>query len=310
MVDILGFLRSHRSWWLFAAPVLMLVWFLKVDPDHGPQLLTQLQSYVSPFLALTFAYLGRKALIRGDAKDAWDKARDGSLPNAVLVLSVAILSAVLFFGFSLRAMSAPLPPGAVQHLPTLSAEIDARWQHLPLRSALAAQIEQESNWKTHAELKTSREYGFGLGQFTRAYKADGSVRFDAWREMRASDPSLRGWTWAKRFDPTYQLRAVVLKNRGNYAKLRPGAQDGYNALAMADAAYNCGLGCVQARRRLCAQVPGCDPRQWFGHVALRSTQSKAKWHGYGLSAHDITNQHVKNAMVVRRPKYAAYFKEA
>jgi membrane-bound lytic murein transglycosylase MltF len=98
---------------------------------------------------------------------------------------------------------------------------------------------------------------------------------------------------------------MTIKNRITYKKIRPLVDDDYDALAMMDAAYNCGLGCVQARRRLCAQVAGCDPDRWFGHVERHSAQSKVKWKGYGLSAHDITVQHARNVMVVRRPKYAA-----
>lgn len=78
---------------------------------------------------------------------------------------------------------------------------------------------------------------------------------------------------------------------------------------MCDAAYNGGLGGVYAERRLCAAAPACNPDRWFGNVEQHSTKSRAKWHGYGASAFEINRTHVKNVMVVRRPKYAAWFGE-
>ena len=310
MLDIVGRIKSYRSWWLVVIPVAVLLWFLKTDPDGGLQLGTQLQALVSPFLALLFSYVARKAIIPGDAKSAWVRATEGSLSSAIQVLAVALLTGMLFLGFSPRAMSSELPNSASKNLPVLTAELNKYWASMPYRSILAAQVEQESLWKERAELKTSREYGFGLGQFTQAYRSDGRLRFDAMAEIRAMHGSLAGWNWANRFNPTYQLRAVALKNKGNFQRFNTVVPNKASASAMMDAAYNCGIGCVQARRRMCAQVEGCIPTRWFGHVERYSAQSKTKWHGYGKSAHEITNEHVRNVMIVRRAKYKGYFREA
>lgn len=296
------FFRGHRFWVMWAGAALVLLWFWKTDPDGGAQLAVQLQSMLWAVVAAGPVYVIRRALI--DQVRSWGAARralENPIGAGLVFLGLCLLTGMLFMSMSARA--APLPAGAVQHLPTLLAEIDARWPGLVMPSVLAAQVEQESGWKVTATLKTNREEGAGLGQFTRAYRADGSLRFDALAETRALDPALSGWTWANRFDPVYQLRGVVVKNRTTFNRLRPLLDDDQNALAMMDAAFNGGLTGVLAERRLCSQVDGCDPDKWFGHVELHSTKSRAKWHGYGLSAFDINRQHVRNVMVVRRAKY-------
>ncbi|WP_065202700.1 hypothetical protein [Chromobacterium subtsugae] len=205
-------------------------------------------------------------------------------------------------------MAAGLSAGALALLPLLNTAVTQHWPDMPSRSVLAAQVEQESGWRVNAKLQTSRELGAGLGQFTKAYKADGSVRFDAIREMVVAHPELRGWSWANAYDPRYQLPAIVLKNRGNYQLIRWAASDA-DRLAMMDAAYNSGLGGVIQRRRKCANTSGCQPGVWFGNLERSSAQSKARHAGYGQSFADITNTHVRNVMVVRRGKYRAYFGE-
>jgi len=188
----------------------------------------------------------------------------------------------------------------VTHLHTQQAEIAARWPGMGMTSMLGALVEQESGWRERATLKTSREEGVGLGQFPRACTADGRLRFDALAEVSRLNPSLAAWTLANRHDLRLQLRAVLVKVRACH--VRP-VRDDYNALAMCDAARHGGEGGVMAERRLCAQVPGCDPGRWFGHVEHHSTKSRTKWQGYGLSAYDINRTHVRNVMVVRRAKY-------
>ncbi|UTH72812.1 hypothetical protein [Chromobacterium sp. IIBBL 290-4] len=206
-------------------------------------------------------------------------------------------------------MAAGLSAAALALLPVLAGAIAQNWPQLGSPSVLAAQVEQESGWRAQATLRTKRELGAGLGQFTKAYRADGSVRFDAISDMAAAYPELRGWSWANAYDARYQLTALVLKNRGNYRLIRWAASED-DRLAMMDAAYNSGLGGVIARRTLCSRMPGCLPGRWFGHLERSSAQSRVRQAGYGQSFADITNTHVRNVMVTRRSKYQAYFGEA
>lgn len=303
-------MKSHRLWVMWGAALAVVLWFLFTDPDGGLQLRAQLQGLLGIIVAAPVVYLLRRALMdQARGRIALQRAMDSPIGAGLVFLGLAVLTGLLFLAVSPRALAAPLPAGAVQHLPVLAGEIDSAWPALPMRSMLAAQVEQESLWKPNARLKTAREYGFGLGQFTIAYRADGSERFNAWREVQDLDPALAGWKWADRYDVRLQLRAVVVKNRACFARLRPLVDDDYNALAMCDAAYNGGLGGLYSERRLCAAAEGCDPDRWFGHVERHSGKSRAKWNGYGKSAFEINREHVRNVMVVRRTKYAAWFGE-
>jgi len=200
---------------------------------------------------------------------------------------------------------ADLPPRAVQYLPALKAEITTRWPDMPLPSALAAQVEQETCpslksakcWNPRTELKTDREYGFGLGQLTV------TSRFNAWEEVKTMDRGLAGWTWEGRYDPVLQLRALVVKDRFNWRRFPDAA--GIDRLAFALAAYNGGVGGVMSDRRICMATSGCDPGQWFGHVEKTSLKARAKVQGYGKSFFDINREYVMNVLNVRRAKYVA-----
>lgn len=296
--------KSVRFWVLWVAVLVVGGWYLAGDPSGGLQVTEQLRTLVGVLVAAPVVYALRRAFaeaVRG--KDLAEQIRCGNVAAGLAYLGLCLLTGLLFLAVAPRAFAAPMPPGAVTHLPTLQAEIAARWPGMGMPSMLGALVEQESGWRERATLKTSREEGVGLGQFTRAYTADGRLRFDALAEVSRLDPSLAAWTWANRYDPRLQLRAVVVKVRTCHARLARLVRDDYNALAMCDAAYNGGEGGVMSERRLCAQVAGCDPGRWFGHVEHYSTKSRAKWQGYGLSAYDINRTHVRNVMVVRRAKY-------
>lgn len=210
-----------------------------------------------------------------------------------------------------------IPPLAAIYLPVLLAVQQTVWPDSPLPSMLAAQVEQESCispthskcWSPRAELKTSREYGFGVGQITRAYNADGSVRFDKFSELRAAHASLRAWTWENRYDARYQFIALVEMDKAIYGRVA-GAGTTLDRLAFTLAAYNGGEGGVMQDRTLCRRTPGCDAARWYGHVEHRSLKSRTKWKGYGKSAFEINREYVHNILVVRRPKYVPHMGRA
>jgi len=189
---------------------------------------------------------------------------------------------------------------ATPFLPILTAAVAEIWPAAPLLSYFAAKVEQESLWNPRATLRTSREWGAGLGQFTVAYRADGSILFDKMAEVRALDPGLAGWT--DRYDPVYQLRAMVVLDRAIHRRLGTYATV-YDGLSFSASAYNGGEGGLAQDRRLCANTAGCDPSRWRDHVELTSTKSRVKWQGYGQSAYDINRGYVHNVLYVRRHKY-------
>lgn len=205
-----------------------------------------------------------------------------------------------------------LPPLAIQYLPVLEQEIDLRWPDAPLRSMLAAQVEQETCrslthskcWSPYAELKTDREYGFGLGQITI------TKEFDNFLVAKKLDFTLKEWNWENRYDAEFQLRTLVLTNRFNYGKfdwiLNP-----IHRLAFSTAAYNGGLGGTFADRRICRAMPieDCDPDIWFDNVEHTSRKAKVAKAGYGKSFFEINREYVKNILLVRRFKYVSVLGE-
>jgi hypothetical protein len=304
-----------RHGWLAAVVLVVLAWFWHSDPDGGLQLLVQTQTLVGVFVAAPLAYVLRRFFAEARSRDAARKAMENPVGAGLVFVGLCILAGMLFLALVPRALASPgigagsgdakLPGLASRDLPVLQQEIKARWPGMPIPSMLAALVEQESRWNPMATLKTDREEGAGYGQFTRAYRADGSLRFDALAEVASADASLAGWAWADRYNPRMQLRAVTVKVRDCHRRVRQLVGDDYNALAMCDAAYNGGEGGVMAERRLCTQATNCNPRIWFANVEHYSTKSRVKWRGYGASAFEINRTHVRNVMVVRRHKYVA-----
>lgn len=197
-----------------------------------------------------------------------------------------------------------LPSLANVYLPLLTAQVLAFWPNMPAPSTLAAQIEQETCislthskcWNPKAELKTSREYGFGLGQLTVTPK------FDNFKAAKTWDKSLAGWRWEDRFDPTMQLRALVIYDRNLYNAIGPVATE-EDRLAFTFSAYNGGLGGVNKDRQVCRNTPGCNPNRWFGHVEQHSFRARTAVAGYGQSFFDINRGYVRNVLYVRRQRY-------
>lgn len=310
-------IRSFRFWIMWVAAAFVVGWYFATDPDGGRETIQRLQHLLWLAVIALPVYLLRRVLVDGRAIPAYRKALQSPVGAGMVYLGIAIVTAALVLVLGARANATPLPPRALEALPVLDAEISARWPAMPLRSVLGALIEQETCpslkhakcWNPRTELKTHREYGFGLGQLTVAYRADGSERFNAFREVKALDRSLAGWTWENRYDARMQLRAIVVMNRDCFRRLSSLVEDSYQVMAMCDAAYNGGYGGLLSDRRLCAARAGCDPDRWFGHVELTSNKSRVKWQGYGMSAYEINRHHVRAVMVTRRPKYAEWWGE-
>jgi hypothetical protein len=219
---------------------------------------------------------------------------------------------LLLYLFSV-AVSASIPnnpPNAKLYLPTLKQELVTYWPEIKPYSVFAAQVEQESCislkhkrcWNPKVELKTSREYGFGLGQLTVTSK------FNAYEEVKRLDKSMASWKWEDRFNPSYQLRAIVLKNRSNYNRLKGFSKDPDTVLAFTMAAYNGGVGGLMKDRTLCIYTKGCDPTKWWGNVERTSNKSKVPVKGYGMSFFDINREYVRHTIRLkpRRAKYVPY----
>lgn len=199
-----------------------------------------------------------------------------------------------------------LPKLATLYIPVLLAQVTALWPEMPAPSMLAAQVEQETCvtltsskcWNPRAELKTAREYGFGLGQLTVTPK------FNNFEAAKTWDKSLARWQWSDRFDPKMQLGALVAYDRNLYRSIRFGATD-TDRLAFMFSAYNGGLGGVLKDRALCDHTRGCNPDVWFGNVEHTSFRAKTAVTGYGQSFFQINRGYVANVVppTSRREKY-------
>lgn len=163
-------------------------------------------------------------------------------------------------------------------------------------------------WNPASKLDTKRELGAGLGQITKAYNPDGSIRFDALTELKLKHPKeLKELTWQNVFTrPDLQIKAVVLKSRDNYTQYYTGKVDQYNALAFGDAAYNGGIGGLNRDRRACNLQSTCNPDIWFGNVELYCTKSKAPLYGT-RQACDINRHHVQGVLLIRSTKYKNFW---
>ncbi len=304
-----------RTVFLLLGTLLVFGVLLATDPDQG--LLTGFWALqvARGVVAVAFAHLARKALFdypEADARTLFREARRSATGAGLALIAHAIVIAALvtLFGSVARA---DVPPLARTYLPMLQAEQQARWPDHPWPPVLGGMVEQETCitlrhsrcWSPVAALKTQREEGAGLGQLTRAFHPDGRTRFDALAEMRERHPALRELSWSNIYQrPDLQLRALVLKSRDDYRTFEP-VRSISNRLVFQVAAYNRGVGGVQAERRLCQATAGCDPQLWWGHVERTCTASRAPLYG-GRSACDINRQHVHKVWHERAPRYRGW----
>lgn len=220
-----------------------------------------------------------------------------------------ILFAIYLFLFSLstQALTAPeqrMLAKATPYFAGLTAAIDTVWPDLPMRSFVAAQIEQESLWNPQAELcvpkpSCHRERGMGFGQLTITSK------FNAFEEVKRMHPKLRDWPYTERFDPERQLLAVVVKDRAHFRQCLPLMYNWYGALACTASSYNGGFGGFTADRKLCSNTKGCDPTRWQGNIEVTSLKAKTAVSGYGKSFYQINREYVVLLLQTRSPKYRA-----
>lgn len=204
----------------------------------------------------------------------------------------------------------PYTVNELKYLPVLATALDEHWPTVFARAYFAAQIRKETCpslrspkcWSPTTELKTHREYGFGLGQLTV------TPRFDNFREAKKLDKSLEDWEWSNRYNAEYQLRTLVLMNRFNYGKIG-WAADEMERLAFSFAAYNGGLGGVLSDTSLCRAVESCDSSRWFNNVEHHSLKAKTAVSGYGKSFFEINREYVKYIMYLYPERYRPYFRE-
>lgn len=162
-------------------------------------------------------------------------------------------------------------------------------------------------WNPKSRLKSQREEGAGLWQLTRAWRIDGSLRFDVISELRTKYPKdLYELNWSNVYTrPDLQMRAGILKSKENYEYFLK-TTDVNNALYFGDAGYNGGNAGVDRERAACKMASKCDYNVWFGNVERFCLKSTTALYG-NRSACDINRHHVKDVFLIRANKYKPYF---
>jgi hypothetical protein len=308
----------HRTVLVWATPLAVLAALWLTDPDQGASTGIWLVRLVTVCLAIALAHWWLKGLHdypEADRQRLLHEARRTPEGAGLALIAQAIIFAVLVWAFVGQARAQDvrsfIPPRCLDNLQVLQAERLVYWAEHPAPQLLPALAAHESCISlTHSRccnprsrLKSQREEGAGIGQITRTWRADGSPRFDSLADLRERHPALAEWSWENVYQRVdLQNRALVLMARDNFRFFkRLGMADG-PALQFADAGYNGGNGGVQNDRRACQIAPGCDARQWLGHVERHCTKSRVALYG-GRSACDINRHHVVDVTVTRAPKY-------
>jgi hypothetical protein len=311
---VIGWLRYRllrpRTLLVWLLPLVVLGGLWSTDPDGGASTKVWMLRVITAFVAIGFAHMAEKLMFdypEADRQQLFDAARDEPTGAGLALVARAIwfLALALLFAGQVRA---EVPAAARQYLPALQAEQQRFWPDHAMPHVLAGQIDHEtacprrSCWQPTARLKSAREEGAGLGQFTRTWRKDGTQRFDALQELVNRHPALlAGWSWENVYQRAdLQLRALLLKARDDFNVFRPVA-DRTERHIFGLVSHNRGTGGVQAERRACRMTPGCDPGRWFGHVEKHCTASRAALYGQ-RSACDISRHYPKD-VIHRAAKY-------
>jgi hypothetical protein len=216
----------------------------------------------------------------------------------VFLGAVVLLVAILFL--AVPSAGAATLDNARPYLPVLSQSIDRSWPALQLRHIPAGQIEQESSWKTHATLKTSRELGRGLVQMTIAYDKSGRERFNIYRDA-VRNKQLAAWDWQRDpYNVPYQMSFLILQDHGNFAQVRPYCDNDSEAWKCALVCYNAGEGRWLARLRQ-ARRSGAPTGRWDGgldHAYSRGETALL----YGRPLYEAVNEYPR-VIFKRAAKY-------
>lgn len=227
-------------------------------------------------------------------------------------LTIIIMLVVKAFAVDTKTY---IPTQAPAVLKIVKQEQIKLFPQLPTPWYLGGLIEQESCislthskcFNPRSQLKSAREEGGGIGQLTRAYRSNGSVRFDSLTDqVRAHNLELKELSWSNLYTrPDLQARSLILMTKDNYSSLF-NITDEDERLNMSDAAYNGGLSGLRKQRLLCGLKTNCNPQIWFNNVAIICAKSLKPLYG-GKNACDINTEHVYNIRYIRMNKYKPYF---
>lgn len=239
------------------------------------------------------------------------------------VASAIVVAALLFFLIAMCyitvAHSATMSDEKIlqkarPYMPVFRAAVYRHWPKAPHREHLTGKVEQETCttlakcWNPGTELKTDREYGFGLSQMTVAHYRDGSVRFNKFEEAKQCYKELSAWRWDDRWNVEYHLTFITLESKRLYDTMWPHFRDSISASAASLVAYNAGSGTVLHRRALCSHTKGCDETVWFGGLDSVMMPGEERLL-YGKPLYQRRNEYPDNIIHKRAPKYVPLWRE-
>jgi soluble lytic murein transglycosylase-like protein len=200
------------------------------------------------------------ALSLGVALAKHGEPRKGSHDFFFSLLSELVLFSILFAGGFFSNANAQVPNEAKRWRADLTRAAHAQWGLNAPIATLAAQIHQESHWKSNA---VSRVGATGMAQFM-----PGTASW--WCELNGLAKQDCQPT-----NPVWAIRALVGYDRWLFDRIK--ASDSRNQHAFMLSAYNGGLGWIQRDKKL-ASSKGLDPLVWFGSVELvNAGRAAANW---------------------------------
>lgn len=174
------------------------------------------------------------------------------------VLQVATLVAA--FGGAMSTYAQQVPSAATRYRADLVRAAHTQWGLDAPIAALAAQVHQESGWRSEA---VSQVGAVGMAQFMPTT----ATWWCQLNGMTADQCQPRNPVWA--------LQALVGYDKWLHDRVR--GADGRNRFAFALSAYNGGLGWVNRDKAL-ASGKGLDPLVWFGSVdQVNAGRTAAAW---------------------------------
>ena len=182
-----------------------------------------------------------------------------------------------YAGLVASQATAQVPATATKHRAELTRNARAIAGINAPVSLYAAQIHQESAWKSNARSHVGAQ---GLAQFMPA-----TAKWIAglYPELAANAP----------YNVSWALRAVVQYDDWLFRRIK--AADDCQRWAMTLSSYNGGLGWVQRDQALAARN-GLNRQLWFGHVeTVNAGRSKANW--------NENRNYPKRIIYTHQPKY-------
>ena len=235
----------------------------------------------------------------------------------ILLIGLITSSHAVSVNTYIPAKAIPLLPVVRQEVAALNAGFHPAYMASAIEKESCISLTHSKCWSPTARLltywdsgkKVRREHGQGLGQFTRTWHRDGSIRFDTLTELTTKyKTKLNGLNWTTiEQRPDLQVRAMVLLLLETWNTL-PSAMDEKNRFSMTVSAYNAGKKRLANDRQTCKLKKDCNPDVWVGNVEKIKAPGFSTQILYGKrTAWDINRGHVNEVINVRRNKYVNWY---